>query len=110
MVHGYKDGEEQRHEREAIRDAENWDLVRFHGMDCFSKMKLLVSWVRLQSLKIYFPRIWGTYSLAKSIALSPGLLCAGLFSVCLPAHDELGQAGGGRMYDRVFTPVILHRN
>ena len=27
MVHGYMDGEEHRHEREAIRDAENWDLV-----------------------------------------------------------------------------------
>ena len=55
MVRGYMNGEEQRHEREAIRDAENWDLGHdFTKWIVSAKLKLAVPSARLQSLDILF--------------------------------------------------------
>ena len=85
MVRGYMDGEDQRHEREAIRDAENWGFGHvFTKWIVSAKVKLAVPSAPLQSLDIYFPRIWGTYSSAKSIPLSTRVaVCWSIF--CLLA-------------------------
>lgn len=78
------DGGEQRHEREAVGDAENWGLGHdFTKWIVSAKLKLAVPSASLQSLEIYFPRIWGTYRLAKAIEIFTRVAERWSISVCL---------------------------